>query len=305
MLAYLGRRAISGLITLMGVVVVVFFLSRLTGSPIDLYLPEGADAAQIEAFKAAYGLDKSMFEQFVVFVRNMAQGDFGTSIWQQRPAMEAALSEMPMTLMLASIAMSISILLAIVLGSLAAVYRFGLIDKFVTILSLVTSSLPHFWFALVGILIFAVQLRVLPTSGSSSWLSWVLPVATVSIGPIGVLTQIVRGAMIDVLSSGYIRNARARGFGSKRIVFRHALRNAALPIISVAGDIAAGMVNGAVIVSVVFAFPGIGRLIVGAILNRDFAILQASILVIGVAVILLNLVIDLICTVVDPRIRLT
>lgn len=304
MFSYIARRAISGFITLLGVVVVVFFLSRLTGSPIDLYLPEGADAAQIEAFKIAYGLDKTIFEQFAVFVQNMAQGDFGVSIWQQRPAMEAVLSEMPLTLMLAAIAMSISIVIAIILGSLAAVYRFGIIDRLVTFLSLVTSSLPHFWFALVGILIFAVQLRLLPTSGSGSWLSWILPVATVSIGPIGVLTQIVRGAMIDVLSSGYIRNARARGFGGKRIVFRHALRNAALPIISVAGDIAAGMVNGAVIVSVVFAFPGIGRLIVGAILNRDFPVLQASILVIGIAVIVLNLVIDLICTIVDPRIRL-
>ncbi|MEB5967388.1 ABC transporter permease [Comamonas testosteroni] len=304
MFSYIARRAVSGFITLLGVVVVVFFLSRLTGSPIDLYLPEGADAAQIEAFKIAYGLDKTIFEQFAVFVQNMAHGDFGVSIWQQRPAMEAVLSEMPLTLLLAAIAMSISIVIAIILGSLAAVYRFGLIDRLVTFLSLVTSSLPHFWFALVGILIFAVQLRLLPTSGSGSWLSWILPVATVSIGPIGVLTQIVRGAMIDVLSSGYIRNARARGFGGKRIVFRHALRNAALPIISVAGDIAAGMVNGAVIVSVVFAFPGIGRLIVGAILNRDFPVLQASILVIGIAVIVLNLVIDLICTIVDPRIRL-
>jgi peptide/nickel transport system permease protein len=305
MFAYLGRRMLSGLITLLGVVVVVFFLARLTGSPTDLYLPEGADPAQVEAFKRAYGLDKSLLEQFGVFLLNMAQGDFGVSIWQQRPAMEAALSEMPLTLLLAAIAMTIAVLCAIVLGSVAAVYRFRLIDRVVTILSLLTSSLPHFWFALVGILIFAVQLRLLPTSGSGTWLAWILPVATVSIGPIGVLTQVVRGAMIDVLSSGYVRNARARGFNSQRIVFRHALRNASLPIISVAGDIAAGMVNGAVIVSVVFAFPGIGRLIVGSILNRDFPVLQASILVVGVSVILLNLVIDLICSIVDPRIRLS
>lgn len=305
MFAYLGRRLLSGLVTLLGVIVVVFFLARLTGSPTDLYLPEGADPAQVEAFKRAYGLDKPVLQQFGVFILNMAKGEFGVSIWQQRPAMEAALSEMPLTLLLASIAMSIAVLCSIVLGSLAAVYRFRPIDRIVTVLSLLTSSLPHFWFALVGILVFAVQLRLLPTSGSGTWLAWVLPVATVSIGPIGVLTQVVRGAMIDVLSSGYVRNARARGFSGRRIVFRHALRNASLPIISVAGDIAAGMVNGAVIVSVVFAFPGIGRLIVGSILNRDFPVLQASILVVGVSVILLNLVIDLICSIVDPRIRLT
>ncbi|CAN7711624.1 ABC transporter permease [Neorhizobium tomejilense] len=304
MLTFLGRRLISGLVTLLGVVVVVFFLSRLTGSPIDLFFPEGAEPAQIEAFNRAYGLDKSLIQQFWIFLGNIAQGDFGTSIWQQRPAMEAALTEMPMTLLLAGLAMTISILVALVLGSLAAVYRFRTIDRVITIVSLVTSSMPHFWFALVGILIFAVQLRLLPTSGSNSWQSWILPLATVSIGPIGVLTQVVRGAMIDVLSSGYIRNARARGFGGRRIVYRHALRNAALPIISVAGDIAAGMVNGAVIVGVVFAFPGIGKLIVGAILNRDFPVLEASVAVIGVSVIILNLLIDVICMIVDPRIRL-
>ncbi|MBK5570416.1 ABC transporter permease [Ensifer sp. SSB1] len=305
MLTFLGRRLVSGLVTLLGVVVVVFFLSRLTGSPIDLFFPEGAEPEVIEAFNRAYGLDKPVIQQFGIFVSRLAHGDFGMSIWQQRPAMEAALSEMPMTLLLAAIAMAIAIAAALALGSLAAVYRFRTPDRVITILSLMTSSMPHFWFALVGILLFAVQLRVLPTSGSNSWLSWILPVATVSIGPIGVLTQVVRGAMIDVLSSGYIRNARARGISGRRIIYRHALRNAALPIISVAGDIAAGMVNGAVIVSVVFAFPGIGRSIVGAILNRDFPVLEASVVVIGLSVIILNLLIDIICMIVDPRIRLT
>ncbi|MBD9497927.1 ABC transporter permease [Ensifer sp. 2YAB10] len=305
MLTFLGRRLVSGLVTLLGVVVVVFFLSRLTGSPIDLFFPEGAEPEVIEAFNRAYGLDKPVIQQFGIFVSRLAHGDFGMSIWQQRPAMEAALSEMPMTLLLAAIAMAIAIAAALALGSLAAVYRFRTPDRVITILSLMTSSMPHFWFALVGILLFAVQLRVLPTSGSNSWLSWILPVATVSIGPIGVLTQVVRGAMIDVLSSGYIRNARARGIAGRRIIYRHALRNAALPIISVAGDIAAGMVNGAVIVSVVFAFPGIGRSIVGAILNRDFPVLEASVVVIGLSVIILNLLIDIICMIVDPRIRLT
>ncbi|KSV73586.1 hypothetical protein N183_24435 [Sinorhizobium sp. Sb3] len=296
---------VSGLVTLLGVVVVVFFLSRLTGSPIDLFFPEGAEPEVIEAFNRAYGLDKPVIQQFWLFVSRIAHGDFGMSIWQQRPAMEAALSEMPMTLLLAAIAMAIAIAAALALGSLAAVYRFRTPDRVITILSLMTSSMPHFWFALVGILLFAVQLRILPTSGSNSWRSWILPVATVSIGPIGVLTQVVRGAMIDVLSSGYIRNARARGIAGRRIIYRHALRNAALPIISVAGDIAAGMVNGAVIVSVVFAFPGIGRSIVGAILNRDFPVLEASVVVIGLSVIVLNLLIDIICMIVDPRIRLT
>lgn len=304
MFVFIRRRLIASLITLAGVVVMVFFLARLTGSPADLFFAEGASPDRIAAFNKAYGLDKSLIEQFWIFLGKAAQGDFGDSIWQQRPAMQAALGEMPMTIALAVVSLAVSVAVALVLGSLSATYRFRFIDRFLTFVSLVTGSIPSFWFALVGILVFAVQLRLVPTSGSAGPSSWILPVATLSLGPIGVLTQIVRGSMIDVLSSGYIRNARAQGFSQRRLVWRHALRNAALPIISVAGDIAAGMVNGAVIVGVVFAFPGIGKLIVGAILNRDFPVLQSSVIVVGVAVILLNLLVDFIYVAVDPRVRL-
>jgi peptide/nickel transport system permease protein len=304
MLTFLRRRLISSLITLIGVVVMVFFLARLTGSPADLFFSEGASPERIEAFNHAYGLDKSLPEQFWIFVVKAVHGDFGDSIWQARPAMQAAWDEMPITLLLAVIALTVTAVVSVVLGSIAATYRFRFVDRALTFLSLVTGSIPSFWFALVGILVFAVQLKLVPTSGSASPLAWELPVATLALGPIGVLTQIVRGSMIDVLSSGYIQNARARGFSQRRLIYRHALRNAALPIISVAGDIAAGMVNGAVIVGVVFAFPGIGKLIVGAILNRDFPVLQASVVVVGIAVILLNLLVDLIYVVIDPRVRL-
>jgi peptide/nickel transport system permease protein len=304
MLPFLRRRLLASLVTLAGVVVMVFFMARLTGSPVDLFFPEGASQERIDAFNHAYGLDRPVMEQFRIFLMKAVQGDFGDSIWQQRPAMEAAWSEMPITLALAVVAMTVSVLVALVLGSLAATHRFGTIDRLVTFLSLLTGSIPSFWFALVGILVFAVEWRILPTSGSGSAAAWVLPVATLSLGPIGVLTQVVRGAMIDVLKSGYIQNARARGFSQRRLVYRHALRNAALPIISVAGDIAAGMVNGAIIVGVVFAFPGIGKLIVGAILNRDFPVLQASVVVVGISVIVLNILVDLIYVAVDPRVRL-
>jgi peptide/nickel transport system permease protein len=219
--------------------------------------------------------------------------------------MQAAWSEMPITLLLALVSMVVSAVIGLLLGSLAAAFRFTTLDRAVTFVSLVAGSIPSFWFALVGIIVFALQWRLLPTSGDDTVAAWILPVATLCLQPIAVLTQVVRGAMIDVLTSGFVRNARARGFSSRRLVFRHALRNAALPIISVAGDIAAGMVNGAVIVGVVFAFPGIGKLIVGAILNRDFTVLQASVVVVGISVILLNLIVDLIYVVVDPRVRLT
>src|SRR5690606_14910775 len=148
--------------------------------------------------------------------------DFGDSIWQQRPAMEAAWSEMPITIALAAIALTVSTEIAVVLGALAAAYRFGAVDRAITFFSLAFGSMPSFWFSLVGILLFAIQWRLLPTSGSNSWQSWILPVATLCLLPIEVLTQFVRCAMIDVLSSGFVRNARARGFSGRRLVFRHA-----------------------------------------------------------------------------------
>jgi peptide/nickel transport system permease protein len=304
-LAFVRGRLLSGLITIFGVVVLVFFLARLTGSPVDLFFPEGASPAQLDSFSRAYGLDRPLIEQFWLFFSNAIRGDFGMSIWQQRPALQAALSEMPATLTLTALAMTVSLVIAVVLGTIAAAFRFRLVDRVITIVTLITGSIPAFWFALVGILVFAVIYRLVPTSGAGNWQSWILPVATVSIGPIGILTQVTRGAMIEVLSSGFVRNARARGFGAPRILYRHALRNAALPIIAVAGDIAASMVNGAVIVSVVFAFPGIGKAIIGAVLARDFPVLQACIVVVGIAVVLLNLIIDLIYVVVDPRVRLS
>lgn len=305
MFAFIRRRLVSSAVTLIGVVVIVFFLARLTGSPVDLFFPEGASQERIDAFNHAYGLDKPLIEQFGIFLGKAAQGDFGDSIWQQRPAMEAAWGEMPMTLLLAVIAMSVSVTVALVLGSLAATHRFRFLDRFITLLSLTLGSIPSFWFALVCILVFAVNLRLVPTSGSATLAAWILPVATLSLGPIAILTQIVRGAMIDALASGFVQNARARGFSARRLVYRHALRNAALPIISVAGDIAAGMVNGAIILGVVFAFPGIGKLIVEAILARDFPVLQASVVVVGISVILLNVLVDLIYVAVDPRVRLS
>lgn len=304
MARFIRRRVVTGFITVLGVVIVVFFLGRLTGSPASLYLPEGASEERYDQFNRRYGFDQPLRVQFVRFLAGLVKLDFGDSIWQQRPALEAAVLAMPPTLILAAIALPLSIVLAIVLGSLAATHRFRLLDRAVTLGSLTSASVPDFWFALVGVLFFAVQLGVLPTSGWKTPAAWVLPVATLMLAPVGVMTQVVRGAMIEALGSGYVQNARARGYSSRRLVYRHALRNAALPIISVAGDRAAGMVNGAIIVSAVFAFPGMGALVVGAVLNRDFAVLQASVFVVGIAVVLLNVIVDLTYAIADPRVRL-
>lgn len=305
MLRFLSVRLTTSLVALVGVMVLVFFLARLTGSPASLYLPVDATDAMVEAFNRQNGLDQPLPAQFAQFAINALQLDFGQSLAQQRPASVAVLSAMPQTILLAVVAMTLTLALSIPLGIFAAMKPNSLLDRTITLFSLFTASIPDFWFALVCVLVFAVNLGWLPTSGQGSLASWVLPVATIMLHPIGVLTQVVRGAMLETLNAGYVQNARARGYSWWRLAFRHALRNAALPIITVAGDRAGGMVNGAVIVSAVFAWPGIGQVLVAAVYNRDFAVIQAGVFVVGIAVILLNVLVDLVYAAADPRIRVS
>jgi peptide/nickel transport system permease protein len=304
MVKFLSLRLTASLFALVGVMVIVFFLARLTGSPASLYLPADASTEMVDAFNRQNGFDQPLLMQFVKFVGDVLRLDFGQSLSQQRPAIVAVLSAMPQTLLLAVVAMVLTLLVSIPLGTFAALRPNSLQDRAITLFSLTTSSIPDFWFALVCVLVFSVALGLLPTSGQGSLVSWVLPVATLMLHPVGVLTQVVRGAMIDTLNAGFVQNARARGFSWKRLAFRHALRNASLPIITIAGDRAAGMVNGAVIVSAVFAWPGIGQVLVDGVYNRDFAVIQAGVFVVGIAVILLNFLVDLIYAAADPRIRI-
>jgi peptide/nickel transport system permease protein len=305
MFAFLRRRLVLSLITLLGVSVVAFGLARLTGSPALLYLPEGSSPAMFAAFNHQHGYDRPLIVQFAGFLRDLCQLRFGQSLSQQRPAATAILDSMPPTLLLAGVALAISLVLGVVLGVLAAMKPFARLDRAITLASLAAASVPDFWFALVGVLFLAVQLRLVPTSGEGGLTSWILPVATLAIAPAGVLTQIVRGAMLEALTSGYVQNARARGFGRWRIAFRHALRNAALPIITVAGDRAVHLFNGTIIVGTIFAWPGVGSVVVSAVLARDFALLQAAVFMIGVAVIILNIIVDVIYAFADPRIRVS
>jgi len=302
---FLGLRLTTSLIALIGVMVIVFFLARLTGSPASLYLPADASDEMVQAFNRQNGLDLPLAQQFIDFVVNAFQFDFGRSMAQQRPAAIAVLESMPQTIYLAAIAMGLTLLVAIPLGTFAALKVDTAIDRAITSFSLLTASIPDFWFALVCVLVFSVQFGLLPTSGQGGITSWVLPVATLMLHPVGVLTQVVRGAMLETLNAGYVQNARARGYSWRRLAFRHALRNASLPIITVAGDRAAGMLNGAVIVSAVFAWPGIGQVLVNAVYNRDFAVIQAGVFVVGIAVLILNILVDLIYAAADPRIRIS
>ena len=198
--------------------------------------------------------------------------------------------------------MLLAIIGAVVIGCWAAYRPNSLADRFSSLLSMTAASIPDFWFAITGVWLFAVLLGVLPTSGESP-LSWILPIATLLIRPLGVLTQVVRGAMVSALSAPYVRLARGKGASDFRVVTHHALRNAAAPALTVAGDLAVGLINGAVVVEAIFGWPGIGKLMIDAILQRDFAVLQAAVLLTAVAIFVLNIIIDACYALLDARVR--
>lgn len=301
--SYLGRRALHSVLSLLGLIVLVFFLARLTGDPTNLFLPLDASLEARQEFRERHGFDDALIVQFGRFVEGLARGDFGESIRQRRPALEIALEAFPTTLMLAALTMTIVVSLALLVGALAAYRPGGLFDRFASLTSLSGASAPEFWVAIMGILLFAVALGWLPTSGTGTPWHWVLPVAVLVIRPFGLLVQVVRGAMITALSSAYVKTARAKGVRERAVIFVHALRNAMLPVITVAGDQATGIVNGAVVVETIFGFPGIGKLMIDAVLQRDFAIVQAAVLVTAVTIFLMNILIDLAYAMLDPRIR--
>lgn len=300
---YLARRALHSLIALVGLIVLVFFMARLTGSPADLYLPIDATLEARAEFNARHGFDRPIVEQFGSFLVGLSEGDLGHSIRKDRPALEVVLEAIPTTLKLAAVTMLLAVGGAIVVGSLAAYRPGGLFDRVASIGSLAGASAPDFWVAISAILLFSVTLGWLPTSGMGGPPYWIMPIGVLVIRPFGILVQVVRNAMLGALSAPYVKTARAKGIGERAIIFVHALRNAMLPVITVAGDQAAGIINGAVIVETIFGWPGVGKLMIDSIIQRDFAIIQASIFVTATLIFIMNIGIDLAYAKLDPRVR--
>lgn len=303
MITYLGRRASHSILSVIGLLTLVFFLTRLTGDPSALYLPLDSTAEARAAFARLNGLDQPIHWQFLGYLRDLLQLDFGESLRQNRSAMQVALEAFPETLKLAVVAITLSTALAIFVGSLAAARPGSIFDRVASLVSLAGASAPDFWVAIVGILVFAVGLGVLPTSGTGSWAHWIMPTFVLMLRPFGLLVQVVRGTMLSALASPYIKTARAKGLPRQKIIFGHALRNSLLPVVTVAGDLATSLVNGAVVVESIFGWPGIGKLMIDSIIQRDFAVVQSTILVTATAIFILNIAIDLLYAVLDPRIR--
>lgn len=303
MLKFLQKRVVASGFSLIALIVIVFFLSRLTGDPTALYLPVDASLESRALFRELHGLNDPLITQFGRYLGDLLRFDFGESIRRSQPAMDVVLESYKWTLWLALITMVVVIVMAIILGSLAAFHVGRLFDRLATFFSLIGASAPDFWIAIVGITLFAVQLGWLPTSGTGTLWHWVLPISVLFIRPFGLIVQIVRGSMITALSSAYVKTAKAKGIKNKRIIFVHALRNAMLPIITVIGDQATALLNGAVVIETIFGFPGVGKLMIDSILQRDFAVVLAAITATAVVIFLMNILIDILYAVLDPRIR--
>jgi peptide/nickel transport system permease protein len=302
-LKLIGQRTIASLLSLFGLMLLVFFLSRLTGDPAVLFLPIDATEQMKQEFRALHGLDLPLLEQFGRSLLDVVQLQFGASLRKARPAIDLVFQAYAWTLPLALITMSFVVVAAITLGSLAAFGVGGFFDRLVSIVSLIGASAPDFWIAIVAIVVFSIGLGWVPTSGVGTPLHWVLPVAVLFIRPFGLVVQVVRGSMLSALSAPYVKTARAKGVKNMPLIFVHTLRNAMLPVITVIGDQAAAMLNGAVIVETIFGFPGIGKLMIDSILQRDFNVVLAAIMVTAIVIFIMNVLIDIAYGILDPRIR--
>ncbi|MFK7963448.1 MAG: ABC transporter permease [Burkholderiaceae bacterium] len=300
---YLLKRALYSFVSLAGLLVLVFFLVRMTGDPGNLYLPLDATQEARAEFSARNGFDDPVYVQFGRYVGDLVRGDLGDSIRQQRPAIDIVMEAIPVTLWLAAMAMLLALGGAIVVGALAAYRPGSVFDRFASVSSLVGASAPDFWVAITAIIVFSISLQWLPTSGLGGPVTWIMPVCVLVIRPFGLLVQVVRSSMLTVFSSAYIKTARAKGVKERAVIFVHALRNAMIPVITVAGDQAAGIANGAVIVETIFGWPGIGKTMIDAIMQRDFAVVQAAILVTAVVILCINIIVDVVYAMLDPRIR--
>ena len=303
MSAYLIRRLGQSLIVLLGISVVVFVILHLTGDPTLLMLPPDVSAEEVARFRKAMGFDDPLAVQYWRFLRGALRGDFGNSLRHDEPALALVWQRMPATLELTMVAMAIALLLAIPAGIVSAVFRNSALDYVSTVVALVGQAMPTFWLGIMLILVFSVALGLLPSSGRGTWANLVLPAVTLGLFTTARIMRLTRSGMLEVLGQDYVRTARAKGVGERRVVWKHALRNAGIPVLTIVGLELGTLLGGAVITETVFAWPGVGRLSVQAIYNRDYPLVQAAVFVLASIFVLVNLVVDVLYTYLDPRIR--
>lgn len=307
MFRYVTGRLLGLLPVLLGVTLLVFVMMRIApGDPLIAMLGEdsrGISREALEELREQYGLNTDPVRQYLTFMGGVVKGDLGKSIRTKQPVVREIGARLPATLLLATTGLTISLSIGLTLGVLAAVYRRTIVDYLAIVLALAGVSIPVFWSGLLLMLFFALQLGWLPASGYGTWRHLVLPAVAIGFASSAIIARVTRSSMIEVLRSDYVRTARAKGLNERRVNLRHALRNAMLPIVTVIGLQFGGLLGGSVLTETVFAWPGIGRLVVDSIRAQDGPLVQGTVLFIAVVFIVMNLLVDLSYALLNPRIR--
>ncbi|WP_410014492.1 ABC transporter permease [Sodalis sp. C49] len=305
MAKYILSRLLEALAAVFGLVTLIFLVSRLLGDPVSLLLPQGASAADLQALREQLGLQRPLLEQYLRFLGHALAGDFGQSFFYQHSALGIVLERMPATLLLAALSAATGILAGCLAGLIAALYRNSVWEFLVLTLAMLGQATPAFWLAIMLILVFCVDLGWLPTGGTGSPLHLILPTAVMSIFVAANITRLFRSSLLDVMSEDYIRTAHAKGLPPRVIMTWHMARNAMLPVVTMSGLLVGEMLGGSVVVETIFSWPGVGRLIVEAVANRDFPVIQAGVMVVSCLFLLVSLGVDLLYSLLDPRVRQT
>ncbi len=303
MARFIVGRVARGVITLWIVVTCVFVVLRLSGDPAQAMLGPEATPEAVEAFRLRYGLDDPIPVQYLRYIGNVLQGDFGSSLQSPRPASDLFLSRVVATLQLGIAAIALAVVLGIPLGVLAAIHRNSIIDRFAMGLAFIGQSAPNFFVGIMLILLLSLRFNLLPSSGRGSWEQLVMPAVTLSTGLLAILARMSRSSLLEVISQDYVRTARAKGLSNRRVIATHCLRNAAIPVVTIFGISVGALVGGAAITETVFAWPGVGRLTVEAISTRDYPVIQLIVIAVAATVVLANLAVDITYGLLDPRIR--
>jgi peptide/nickel transport system permease protein len=301
--AFVLRRLIQAIGVIVGVTLVTFLLLHLTGDPVGMMLPADATEAERARIIGMFGFDRPLPVQVIRFAAGAVRGDFGKSIRQDEPALALVVERLPATLELTLAALAIAVLVALPAGIVSAARRGSLLDQGAMLVALIGQSVPNFWLGIMLILLFAVNLGWLPPFGRGGLANLVLPALTLSMYSMARTARLIRSGMLEVLSQDYIRTAHAKGLSERLVLLRHALKNALIPAVTVLGLDLAHLLGGAVITETIFAWPGVGRLIVSAIYARDYPIVQAGVFVVAVGYTAINLLVDVLYAWLNPRVR--
>jgi ABC-type dipeptide/oligopeptide/nickel transport system permease component len=301
---YIVQRLLQGIVLLFLIAAIVFFLGRLTGNPVDLMLPEGSTPEDRMTMIKALGLDGPWYQQFLIFIGNALHGDLGMSIRMREPTVDVFFSRLPNTLAIIPWAILLAMAIGIPLGVVAALNRGNMVDRAAGAVAVLGIATPSFWLGIVLIFVFSVQLGWLPSGRMGGPAHYVLPVITLGSFLIAGFMRLVRSSMLDVMGSEFVKLARIKGLSEGVVIWKHCLRNALIPVLTLWGVFVGNLITGAIVTETVFAWPGVGRLTYEAVIYRDFPLLQAIIILKAMLILSINLLVDVLYAYVDPRIRL-